>query len=715
VAAALAAATLLCFSPVAVCGFVTWDDGLYVYENPHVLAGLTADGWRWAWTTHHAANWHPLTWLSLQFDAQLYGPRPRGYHLTNLFLHLANALLVFVLLRSATGAVWRSGLVAALFALHPLHVESVAWVAERKDVLSTLFGLLAILAYTRYVKAPSVARYVPVLLGMALGLLAKPTLVTLPCLLLLLDYWPLCRWRPWPVAAPQGAAAPRPVRLGRLLLEKVPLAALAVAGSAVTLWAQQRGGAVASFDRLPLSARLANALVSYLAYLRQMLLPVDLAAYYPHPAAGLGVGSAVACGLVLTTLTGLALAAGVRRRYVAVGWLWYLGTLVPVIGLVQVGNQARADRYTYLPLVGIFILLSWGLADLARRWRVERPAAVLAGAVLAYLMLTTWTQVHTWGDSEMMWEHALQVTGGNDTVYVSLGEVARHKGDLDTAVGCYRKALQFDPKSWGAHLNLGLALLQKGEIDAALRHLRSAARLGARGGLAHTNLGLALMQAGEWDAAIGHLQQAVRLAPEAAQAHNNLGLALRRRGNLEEAAAEFRESLRLQPELPAAHFNLGLLGLARKDWAAAADQFGRAVSLAPDNAKYRRYLALALHELGQTEEARAQYEQSLRLDRSWPKVARRQAWTLATDPDARRRDGASAVQEAEQIRQALGGSDPRVLDTLAAAYAEAGRYAEAVTTARAARAAAAGQPDLLAGIEERLRLFEKGQPFRAPP
>jgi protein O-mannosyl-transferase len=572
-AAALMTATLVVYSPLAQCGFVNYDDHEYVYQNSHVLAGLTSSGFRWAWTTFRAANWHPLTWLSLQLDAQLFGKQAWGYHLTNLLLHLANTLLLFALLRRLTGAAWRSALVAVLFAVHPLHVESVAWVAERKDVLSTFFGLLAVSAYARYAEAPGVGRYLLVVLGMALSLLAKPMLVTLPGLLLLLDYWPLGRWQPGG-KVPAGPAGPasKAVPLSRLLVEKVPLLILAAASGAVTVWAQKEGGTVQSLTRIPLPERLANAGVSCGQYLRQTLVPVDLAIFYPHPEASLSLGLAVGAVFLVAAVTGLALWWGRRFPYLPVGWLWFLVTLLPVIGLVQVGSQARADRYTYIPLVGIFLLVVWGLADLARAWRLGRPGACLACLGLVYYGLTAWTQVNHWRNSGLLWEHSLRVTGANAFACNNLGIVfMEDQGNSRQAMPFFQAALRLDPNSAEAHTNLGLALVDQGRVEEAAAEFR----------------------------------EAVRLDPKKFPARNALGVALMRQGKREEAVAALREAVVLDPDDAGGHYNLGVALQMGEEWADAAACYQQAVQRDPANAKYRYALAYVLHKQGRLEEAAA--------------------------------------------------------------------------------------------------------------
>jgi tetratricopeptide (TPR) repeat protein len=470
------------------------------------------------------------------------------------------------------------------------------------------------------------------------------------------------------------------VPLRRLLAEKVPLLALAAASAAVTVWAQGAGGAVQSLARYSWPERLGNAPVSYGEYLRQALAPVDLAPFYPHPGASLGVGWVAASALLLVVVTALVLWWGRRWPYLPVGWLWFLGTLVPVIGLVQVGLQGRADRYTYVPLVGVFLLAVWALADLAHAWRLQRPAAVLAGLGLVYYALTAWTQVWHWRNSGLLWEHTLLVTGGNSVACNSLGLYWLEKGNAPQAIPLFHAALRFDPNRTEAHINLGIALLGQGKLEEAAVEFEQAARLDSR----------------------------------ATQPRTNLGVILLRLGKLEEAIAYLREAVSLNPDLAGGYYSLGMALQRGEKWAAAAACQEQAIRRDPTNSSYRRALAYVLHKQGRTEESRDQYQESLRFDPAWPDTIRAKVFRMAGNAGLRPWDAGFIVQEAEQVRQALGDQDAQGLDTLAVAYAAAGRFPEAAATARQARdrAIAAGQPDLARKIDERIHLFEKGQPFR---
>jgi Flp pilus assembly protein TadD len=574
-ALALVLATAAAFGRCCANGFVNYDDDVYVTGNRHVQAGLSASGLAWALTTTEALNWHPLTWLSLQADSQLFGLRAWGFHLTSVLLHAANVLVLFLLLDRMTGRPWPAALAAALFGLHPLRVESVAWVAERKDVLSTFFGLLALLAYLAYARRPGLARYLTVALLFALSLLAKPMLVTLPAVLLLLDFWPLGRLRLGRSAVPAVAAhapGPAPVPPWRVLAEKVPLLALAAASAAVTLYAQQRGGAVRSLEQLPLPARVGNALVSYVRYLGLTFWPADLAVFYPQsgePLPGWQVAGA-ACMLALLTLGALAQAR--QRPYLLVGWLWFLGTLVPVLGLVQVGDQALADRYTYVPSIGLAVVLAWGAAEWADRAPRVRP--VLAAAALAVLLaccVGTWRQVGFWRDGRSLWGHALEVTADNYTARNNLGRaLVEEGGDPHEAEGHLRAAIRLQPDAWRPYTNLGPALDRQGRLAEAVDCYRRSLALNPNQVLARNNLAIDLGKLGCLDEAIAQLTEAIEFDPDSAETCHNLAFALSRQKRNAEALAYGERAVQLEPGSARFHSLLAYLLLQRGDREAAA-------------------------------------------------------------------------------------------------------------------------------------------------
>jgi Tfp pilus assembly protein PilF len=703
VAAAVAVLTLLVYARSYGFEFVKYDDPVYVVYNPHVETGLTADGVRWAFTTFDCGNWHPLTWLSLQLDATLYGGlKPGFFHLTNVLLHAANAVLLFLVLGRLTGAVWRSAVVAALFALHPLHVESVAWVAERKDVLSTLFWMLTLVAYLGYVRRPGVGRYLLVALALALGLMAKPMLVTLPCVLLLLDYWPLRR-RPavsWP----------------RLVIEKLPLFGLVVASCVVTVIAQREGQAVAPLAALPLAARIGNALLAYVGYLGMMLWPVHLAVYYPHPGTGVSVGWAVAAGLLLAAVTALVLGPGRRRPYLAVGWLWYLGTLVPVIGLVQVGGQALADRYTYVPLIGVFLLLTWGAADLATAWRLPRsyPAATAALVLFACAVLTE-VQLGYWLNNLELWKHAAAVTDRNVLAHINLGTCYNEAHMLTAARKEFETAVAIDPKVAEAHNNLGQVLGEIGLPERAAAEYRQATALTPGLSRPHFNLGTVLAELGRPEEAVKEVRAAIALEPANASFHNSFGGLLWDLGRPEEAEAEYRTAIDLDPRDAYPHRNLGMLLLDLGRRQEALPELRQAVTLDPENAELHRNLGRALREEGQLEEAAAEYRKALemgdkqavvglwaceRMQALRPRLPGLIAGQDRPADDAERLAFADLCRQPGEGRYALAArlyadafrAEPRLADDLGAAY----RFHAAV----AAAAAGCGQGQDGAGLDE---------------
>jgi tetratricopeptide (TPR) repeat protein len=621
----LVVATLAVYAEVKNHQFVNYDDGLFVTDNPTVQGGLTRYGLIGAFTSTCAGLWHPLTMLSHMLDCQLFGLHPGGHHLTSLLFHIANTLLLFLWLQRTTGALGPSFLVAALFALHPLHVESVAWVAERKDVLSTFFWLLTMWAYVWYVEVPGLGRYLLTLVCFILGLMAKPMLVTLPFVLLLLDYWPLHRWRLNRSAAVSPSKGPprvspdskthRGVSSKRLAWEKAPLFALAALFSIVTFFAEKEVGAVTSLQDLAFTSRLANAMVAYVGYLGQMFWPAHLGVLYPLPGHNLPIWQALAAGLALAVLTLLALQQARRHPYLLVGWLWYLGTLLPVIGLVQVGKQAMADRYTYVPFIGLFIVVVWGMADLGARWRVPRfLLPVGAGVVLSALMICTWVQVSYWRDSISLFEHTLKVTGSNPLSQSNLGFALAAQGKMDQAIAHYAEALRLNPDLAKTHNILGAALAAQGKMDQAMAQYAEALRLQPDLAEAHNNLGLALAAQGKMDQAMAQYAEALRLKPDLAKAHNNLGLALAAQGKMDQAVAQYAEALRLKPDYAEAHNSLGLALAAQGKMDEAVAQYAEALRLKPDYAEVHNNLGLALAAQGEMDEAVAQYAEALRLN-----------------------------------------------------------------------------------------------------
>ena len=534
----LVAAVVITYWPVHELGFVRFDDPTYVTENPHIVNGMSWSGIRWAFTSGYGANWHPITWLSHMLDVQLYGFDATAHHVTSVLVHAATTVLLFASLLRMTGALWRSALVAGLFGLHPIHVESVAWVAERKDVLSAFFWMLTLWAYAAYVRQPRMSRYAWVVASFAVGLMAKPMVVTLPFVLLLLDVWPLHRLE---LRADWWTSA------RALLCEKLPLFALSVSSSVITFVVQREGGTVASGVRLPLVERLGNALITYVSYIGKALWPLHLAAYYPYPRA-LSPAWVLTCALLLIAASVGVILAGRRHPYLLVGWLWYLGTLVPAIGIVQVGTQAMADRYTYIPLIGVFIAIVWGLGDLLSRWPQWRTAtAVVATGILLACAVAARVQVHYWQSSMTLWKHALDVTTDNYAAHTYYGNALAARGDVSGAIAEYTEAIRIRPDYAEAHNNLGPALANQGKVDDAIQQFVEAIRLRPNYADAYSNLGVALASQGKFDAAIARYSEALRLDPDHARARGNLGLALLAQGRTSDAERELELALRMNP------------------------------------------------------------------------------------------------------------------------------------------------------------------------
>jgi len=583
----LALVTVIAYASVRNFNFVNFDDQLYVTDNPHVRTGLTWAGVVWAFTSAYAANWHPLTWLSHMVDVELFGLNPGPHHVMNLVLHVTNTILVWLVLRRLTGSTFRSAAVAALFGVHPLHVESVAWVAERKDVLSGFFGLLTIWMYAGYVRRPTSGRYLVSLLLFVLGLMAKPMLVTLPFVLLLLDVWPLERTAL--LGTPSDGAASTPWR--RLIFEKVPFLAAAAASSIATFIVQQHGGSVATLEAVAPADRVTNTVISYVMWAWTTIWPRGLAALYPRPSSPQFALAAVAL-LVLGLTTGAALWKGRRHPYLAVGWLWFVGMLVPVSGLVQIGVAARADRYMYLPILGLLFAAVWGVTELASRWRVPR-AALLVAAVVVIILFAAVTRVQAgyWRNGLALWEHALEVTTANSRAHANLGTSLAEIGRHAEAAEQDRRAIAIEPNMPQAHNNLGLALAATGHRAEAIDEYKRAIALLPSYAAAHNNLGSALMDAGDADEAAVHYALALRGRPDDAQIHHNLGAALATQGHFPEAIREFQEAVRLEPRRAEFHFALGITYAQHGDDANAIAQLKMALTLDPKHDGARRAIA----------------------------------------------------------------------------------------------------------------------------
>jgi tetratricopeptide (TPR) repeat protein len=544
-------------------------------------------------------------------DCQLFGLNPGLHHLSNLLLHVANSILLFLVLSRMTGALWRSAVVAALFALHPLHVESVAWVSQRKDTLSTLFWLLTVWGYVWYVSRPVVNRYLVVLVLFILGLMAKPMLVTLPFVLLLLDYWPLGRLqlgRSGDVSTnpEQGRAALR------LVWEKIPFFVIAAGSSIVAFVAQQQGGAIGSLNKYTVGMRVSNALVAYMSYIGKMIWPYQLALPYPYQLT-IPFWKTAGAGLFLVAASVMVVREMRKYPYLPVGWLWYLGTLVPVSGLVQVGSHAMADRYTYVPLIGLFILVAWGITDLVPRWRHRNVTlAISSGVVLSILMITSWLQVSYWQNTVTLFKHTIDVNPNNVKAHNNMGTALLHQEKLEEAIAHFSTALRINPNSATLHYNLGLTLLHMGQLKEAITSFSTALQIDPNHMKAHRDIGKAFLRLGLIDQAIPHFSAGLRINPDNVELHNNLGNALLSQGRFNEAVAHYSEVLRIVPNY-AAHYNLGNALLEQGSLNLAIRHLAESLKLKPDNALAHNNMGNALARKGNLDEAVAHYSEALRI------------------------------------------------------------------------------------------------------
>ena len=622
--------------------FVNYDDKTYVYSNPLVSAGLSGHGLAKAFVDVQTNNWHPLTLISHMIDCQLFQLKPGGHHFTNVLLHSIAAVLLFVWLNGVTGSIWRSGFVTALFAIHPLRVESVAWIAERKDVLSAVFFFSTLLAYARYAKARSVGRYLMMSILFACGLMSKPMLVTTPVVLLLLDYWPL-----------QRLADLKSLRL--VVIEKLPLVALSIASSIVTYVLQEHS--MSSIPQLPLAWRLENAVVSYVIYIGQVFWPAGLAVFYPHPEDTRALWQVAGAGALLICVTWVIYILRRTRPYLLVGWLWYLVMMLPVIGIVEVGLQGHADRYTYLSHIGIFVALTWLLADFALSLRVRKEILGAAGAiVLVAFAACSWKQTTYWRNSATLWMRTLAVTENNDVALTNFANWFAERGELDEALSYFQAAL------------------------AVHSHMS---------GHEHYNLTLAAI-------------------------HSSVGAVLVRKDRVEEAVAHFQRAIELRPNYPDAHYNLGVVFGRRNDVDGAIAQFRTILSLYPNDSNSNAALADALVHKGSFREAIAHYEIALKSDPNSAFALNNLSWLLSTNPDDSVRNGPRAVELALRLNRIANQTSPSILRTLAAAYAEAGLFEKAAEAARAGAdlAHVQGLHSFAARLGREIDLYRQHLPLR---
>jgi protein O-mannosyl-transferase len=709
--------------------FINYDDNVYVYDNPQVVHGLTAEAVAWSFTSFHASNWHPLTWLSHALDCQLYGTQHPGlHHLTNVVLHAAVVISLFLVLWQMTGSLWPSAFVAAVFAVHPLRAESVAWVSERKDLLSGLFFMLTLAAYLRYVRHPfSWGRYLLVIAVFALGLLAKPMLVTLPFVLLLLDYWPLRRLAVKPLAASQATWR-------RVIAEKLPLLLLAAVSCRVTSLAQQ--AAIIPVDMVPIHTRIVNALISYVAYIGQFFYPSGLVLFCPYPNEGVPLWKVVGAAAVLVGISLAALLARRRLPYLFVGWFWYVGMLVPVIGLVQVGLQAMADRYTYLPQIGLSIALTWTAVAAGQKFLSAGRVAsyrgwaygVASSLLIAVLVACGWRQTSLWENSETIWTHTLAFTTNNTFAHNNLGAALAKRDAVDAAIAHFQKATALSPTFAMSYANLGAALDASGQSDAAaaaymkadlspcldaIDRSRKALKANPNSWRDHFNLGNALAGCGEFEEAAAEYRKVAELRPDCAAAHNNLANVLLTQHRSDAAIAEYRKAIAINPKYADACNNLGTVLADRGELDAAIVQFRRAVQIAPAFASAHGNLGMALSKQGKIDEAMAHWRERVRLQPSDPRAVSQLAWAMATRPESSGQDGKEAVELAKWAVELSHGREPVPLKTLAAACARAGRFADARKTAEKALALALRQknPALAKSIRAQIALYESETPY----
>jgi tetratricopeptide (TPR) repeat protein len=743
--------------PMTGHDFINYDDRQYILENSHVIDGLTWSNFVWSFQCGYAANWHPLTWISHMVDCELYGLNPGGHHLTNLFLHAANTVLLFLLMNGMTGKLWRSFFVAAFFGLHPVHVESVAWASERKDVLSGCFWILTMSAYVCYARRPGLWRYLLTLLIFTLGLMSKPMLVTLPFVLLLIDFWPLNRMRgngfgrsspyqPEAAAVSPGASTKAFAQIiKRLVLEKVPFFALTLAASILTYIAQNSAGAVRSWIELPFGVRCANAVMSYCRYIGKTFWPANLALIYPYqehwPL------SLVALGAVLLLIVSIWLVLNARRiPYAIVGWLWFLGTLVPTLGLVQVGAQAMADRYMYVPSIGLFILVVWGVSNaVSTHARVRKCVVVIGVAALSVCMVCTRVQLRYWRNSEDLFRHVVNVTSDNYIAYICLGKLMVDADKQDEALDFFRTAVRIAPTYPLAQYNLGTTLIHKGELDKAITHFAMAVQDDPKMAEAQNNWGKALLDQGKLNEATKHFAEAFKLQPDNPEISYNLGTLLLKQSTNMGAIVRFADAIRLKPEYAAALGNLkvavmnlggpdkaiGLIAEAAKEnpgdpllpfssglvlleqgrAAEAESRFAEALRLKPGDAGFNYYLAAALIQQHKSANAIAHLEATLRLQPDNEDALNSLAWILACSPRSERRAGKEAVRLAKRACDLSRNEQAAYVITLAAAYANVGRFSEAILSAQKARelALANGEEEAAERARTLQNLFESHQ------
>ena len=615
----LIVATTMVYWQVKSFDFVGYDDETYITGNRHVQTGLTVKEFQWAFTTYYGGNWHPLTWLSHMLDCEIYGLNPMGHHSTNLLLHIANTLLLFFILQKMTGTLWRSAFVAALFALHPLHVESVAWVAGRKDVLSTFGGMLSLLAYQRYVKRPCFSNYFLIIFFLSLGLMAKSMLVTFPFLFLLLDFWPLKRfqWCTDRLREGEDESAPAGRDILRLIWEKVPLLVPVVISSVLTFRAEYIMGSVKSLETFSLKVRVTNALVSYVSYVYKTVWPQNLSVFYPHPGDTLPAWQPIGASFLIAGASFLAIRKLRQYPYIAVGLFWYLGTLVPVIGLIQVGKQAIADRYTYIPLIGLFIVIAWGTLDFFAKWRFPYKNILFfasAGVLLPTLMILTWMQVYHWKNAITLFEHAIKVTDNNYVAHNNLAIALSGRGKINEAIHHYEEVVRIRPNDTEALFNLGNAFYDHKGLDKAAFYYNKALEVDPAHAGAHNNLANLLFTQGKYGEAVAQYTEVLKESPDDIGARINLANVLFVIGRLDEAILLYNEVLKRNPKEADAHFNLGNLLLNKGETQSAMRHFAETINIDPEYAKAYHQIGEIFSREGKIEKARLFFSKAIQIE-----------------------------------------------------------------------------------------------------
>lgn len=600
--------------PVHKYDFVRYDDNKYVTNNLNIQSGINAKSIRWAFTSGYASNWHPVTWLSLMLDYKLFGLNAGSYHLINLLFHIINTLLLFIVLNRMTKAMWASAFVAAVFGLHPLHVESVAWIAERKDVLSTFFWMLTMLSYARYTEKSSIIRYTVTLVLFAIGLMTKPMLVTLPFVLLLLDYWPLERMRFGVMNKIERDEENIQKSFAALFLEKIPFFILAVLSSIVTFIVQHRGGAVQPVDVIGISSRLKNAVISYISYISKTFWPSKLAVLYPYPHS-LPVVKIAFCAVLLALITTAVILLSRRHKYLVTGWFWYVGTLVPVIGIIQVGVQELADRYTYIPMTGLLIIIAWGVSDIAGSWKYRKRVFVTASVlVLVAMSLRTSIQLMYWFDSETLFGHTLEVTNDNYVMENNFASYLNEQGQIQQSIEHFNRALEIKPDSAEVHNNLANALSSLGQTSKAIEHYKKSLSLKAGSSDTHYNFAIALSKLNMTDEAIKEYSEAVRLDPTNFDALSNLGFAMAEKGDYSKAVELYEKALAIKPDNIITHgrFGLALAALQKND--EAIKEFRIVLEARPNDVEMLCNLGILLERQNKITEAIEQYRRAVKIE-----------------------------------------------------------------------------------------------------